>query len=274
MDHHIVKPIDDEALTIYTDGSSYQGPRRGGVGILFVTVDDDGHERINEYALPGYAGVTNNQMELQACIEALKALITRRVPLEPGDYKRVEVRTDSMYVTENIYAARFVWPRNGWMTREANPVSNVPLWKELVRAANRVHRRVDFEWIKGHKRDPHNRAVDKLAKASAQQPIRGPVTITKVRRKTSARKLEIGSVQMLGQRVTIRIMKDEYLRQQDMNRYVYEVLSRRSEFRGCVDVIFSEASVCLSAGHTYHVRFNDDTPAPRILKSFREITKP
>lgn len=99
MDHHIVKPIDDEALTIYTDGSSYQGPRRGGVGILFVTVDDDGHERINEYALPGYAGVTNNQMELQACIEALKALITRRVPLEPGDYKRVEVRTDSMYVT-------------------------------------------------------------------------------------------------------------------------------------------------------------------------------
>jgi ribonuclease HI len=72
MDHHIVKPINDEALTIYTDGSSYQGPRRGGVGILFVTVDDDGHERINEYALPGYAGVTNNQMELQACIEALR----------------------------------------------------------------------------------------------------------------------------------------------------------------------------------------------------------
>jgi ribonuclease HI len=100
-----VKPIDDEALTIYTDGSSY----------------------------------------------------------------RVEVRTGSMCVTEDIYAARFVWPRNGWMTREGTAVSNVPLWKELVRAANRVHRRVNFEWVKGHRRDPDNRAVDKLAKASAQQ---------------------------------------------------------------------------------------------------------
>jgi hypothetical protein len=68
------------------------------------------------------------------------------------------------------------------------------------------------------------------------------VTIAKIRRKTSARKFEIRSVQMLGQRVTIGIVKDEYLREQ--------------EFRGCVDVIYSEASVCLSARHTYHVRFN------------------
>jgi hypothetical protein len=74
------------------------------------------------------------------------------------------------------------------------------------------------------------------------------VTIAKIRRKTSARKFEIRSVQMLGQRVTIGIVKDEYLREQ--------------EFRGCVDVIYSEASVCLSARHTYHVRFNAATRAP------------
>lgn len=266
-----MKPIDEDALTIYIDGSSYQGPRRGGVGILFVTVDEAGHERVDEYPSPGYASATNNQMELQACIVALKALITRRVALDPKDFKKVELRTDSQYVTENIYAARFVWPRNGWMTREGNPVLNAQLWKELVRAANRVHRRVDFEWVKGHRSDPHNRAADKLAKRSAQQPAGRPLTIVKVRRKHSTRKLEIGCVQMRGQRATIRIITDEYLQQQRMNKYVYEVVSRGSEFRGCVDVVFADESIYLSGGHTYHVRFNTDTRTPRILKCFREI---
>ena len=59
-----------------------------------------------------------------------------------------------------------------------------------------------------------------------------------------------------------------------MNRYVYEVLSRRSEFRGCVDVIFSGASVCLSAGHTYHVRLNDDTRAPRFSRASARLRNP
>ena len=130
-----MKATDDEALTIYTDGSSYQGPRRGGVGILFVTVDVQGHERVDQYPLPGYAGATNNQMELQACIEALRALVTRRVPLDAADYKKIVVRTDSMYVTDNIYFARFVWPSNRWRTRDGNPVLNAPLWRDLVRLA-------------------------------------------------------------------------------------------------------------------------------------------
>ncbi len=76
---------------------------------------------------------------------------------------------------------------------------------------------------------------------------------------------------MRGQRATIRIIADEYLREQRMNKYTYEVGSRSGQFRGYVDVIYSDATVALSAGHTYHVRFNSDTAAPRILKSFREV---
>lgn len=269
-----MKAIDDEALTIYTDGSSYQGPRRGGVGILFVTVDDSGHERVDEYALPGYAGATNNQMELKACIEALKALVTRRVPLDPVDYKKVVIRTDSMYVTDNIYAARYVWPSNRWMTRDGNPVLNAELWKDLVRVVNRAHKRVEFAWIKGHKRDLHNRGADRLAKQSAKVQTGQSVSIVKVRRKRSTRSVEVGCVQMRGQRATIRIITDEYLPQQRMNKYMYEVVSRRSEFRGCVDVIFSDSSIYLSAGHAYFVRFNEETRAPRVVACYREVDVP
>jgi hypothetical protein len=48
-----VEYLDDRDLNIYTDGSSYSGPRRGGVGILFVTVDDEGNEQTEAYPLPG-----------------------------------------------------------------------------------------------------------------------------------------------------------------------------------------------------------------------------
>jgi ribonuclease HI len=268
----MVKPIDDEALTIYTDGSSYSGPRRGGVGILYVTVDESGHERVDEYPLPGYEGATNNQMELRACIDALTAIVTRRAPVDAANYKKIIIRTDSMYVAENIYNARFVWPSTGWMTRGGNPVLNAGLWKELVRAAGRAHRRVDFEWVKGHKKDLLNRAADRLAKQSANVQTGQHVSVVKVRRKRSSRSVEPGSVEMLGQRVTLRVITDEYLPVQNCNRYKYEVMSKASPFHGCVDVIYSDADLVLSAGHTYHVRVNTETLRPRVVKLFREIT--
>ena len=89
---------DERDLNIYTDGSSYQGPRRGGIGILYVTVGDDGEEHTDPYPLPGFLGATNQQMELCAAIEALKALVTRRAPVSSGDYRRVVIWTDSMYL--------------------------------------------------------------------------------------------------------------------------------------------------------------------------------
>jgi ribonuclease HI len=267
-----VKPIDDEALTIYTDGSSYSSPRRGGVGILYVTVDEDGHERVDEYPLPGYTAATNNQMELQACIDALKAIVTGRAPVDASGYKKIVVRTDSLYVADNIYSAHSTWPANGWMTRDGNPVLNAHLWKELFRVAGRAHRRVEFEWVKGHKKDPHNQRVDKLAKESAGVRTDRHASVVKVRRKLSDRSVEIGSVEMRGQMATIRIITDEFLPVQGSNKYKYEVVSKASEFRGRVDLIYSDADIHLSAGHIYYVRFNEDTRAPRIVKVFREIT--
>lgn len=269
----VAKPIDEEAVTIYTDGSSYSGPRRGGVGVVYVTVDDSGHERVDEYPLPGYAGATNNQMELRACTDALMALVTRRAPIDPSKYKKIVVRTDSKYVADNIYSARYVWPSAGWKTRDGNPVLNAGLWKELVRTAGRAHRRVEFEWVKGDKTDPHNKVADRLAKRSAELQTDQRVSVVKARRKKSSRSTELGSVHMLGQRATIHIITDEYLPVQQCNVYRYEVMSKASPFYGCVDIIYAEAGVApMSANHTYYVRFNDDTRRPRVLKVFREVS--
>lgn len=263
--------LDERDINIYTDGSSYNGPRRGGMGIRFVTTDQAGLEHTEDYPLPGYDGATNQQMELRAPIEALRAVVRGRAPVQKREYRRIVFFTDSQYVVNGYDSARFNWPRDGWMTRDGNPVANADLWKELLKVAHRSGLPVEFKWVKGHKSSPHNRAVDKLAKNSAANRTGRQLSIVKVRRKKSDRLVAVGSVRMKGQRVTIRIITDEYLRPQKMNRYKYEIVSRASEFRGCVDIIFSCANIHLSAGHTYYVRFNDDTLSPRVVALFREI---
>ena len=83
----VVEYLDDNDLNIYTDGSSYSGPRRGDiVGILFVTVDVDGNERTDAYPLPGYAGATNNQAELRGMRPALRAVTKRRPSIDPAPF--------------------------------------------------------------------------------------------------------------------------------------------------------------------------------------------
>jgi RNase H len=59
-----VEQLEEKALNIYTDGSCYASPRVGGVGYLFVSVDEQGQPRIHEECPPGWRSATNNQMEL------------------------------------------------------------------------------------------------------------------------------------------------------------------------------------------------------------------
>ena len=264
--------LDERDLNIYTDGSSYQGPRRGGVGILYVTVDGDGQEQAEAHPLPGFMGATNQQMELCAAIEALTALVTRRAPVSTDPYRRIVIWADSTYLVDGFHSAMFIWPLRDWMTKKGNPVANTALWKDLVKIAWRTGKPVEMRWVKGHKQSAHNKAADKLAKQSSGLQTGRRASVVKVRRKKTASSVEIGSVGMHGQRMTIRVMTDELLVEHKLNKVKYEVVSKASPYRGKVDLIYSEADLHLSAGHTYHVRVNKDQNAPRVVKLFREIT--
>ncbi len=121
----------DGALNIYTDGSSYSSPRTGGVGIVFVLCDDAGNEVVEESTFPGYKGATNNQMELQAPILALREAKERGFA---AGADRIVIHTDSMYVCENYRRAMFEWPKTRWTKRGGAPVLNAELWKDLVKA--------------------------------------------------------------------------------------------------------------------------------------------
>jgi ribonuclease HI len=258
----------EDALNIFVDGSSLGSPRAGGIGIRFVLIDANGQEKIQDIQLPGYKGATNNQMELEACITALKE--AGRLGLASG-FSRIIIYTDSLYIVDNHKKAMFEWPKTKWYTRSGAPVLNAGLWKELVKEIQRANVRVDLEWVKGHSKNEHNRATDKIAKESAKIPLNAPLSLVHVRRKHSPKSVARGCVEMEGQRMSIRIITAEYLKVQRVWKCKYEVISKTSKYYGSVDIAFSDSLLC--AGHSYYVLMNDDTRNPRVVKAFREIKK-
>jgi len=258
--------IRENTLNIYTDGSSYSKPRTGGIGIRYIYVDSNYEEKRIDLELPGYPGATNNQMELTACIQALKHSVTLDLDIK---YNRIIVNTDSRYVVDNCYNAMYKWPKNHWCKSGGSPILNARLWKELVKCIKKASCRVEFEWLKGHSKDQDNKAADRLAKKSAKKPTNRPINVVTVRRKKSVKSIDLGSVRMQGQRLSIRIITSEYLNIQRINRYKYEVLSKRSKYYQNVDVACSNCG--MSAGHTYIVTLNKNQNNPQILTVIKEL---
>jgi len=254
-------------LTIYTDGSSLPKPRRGGIGIRFIYTDAIGvEEETQDFEDFGYRSATNNQMELYACVYGLKRAIyldfLQRITL-------IEIRTDSKYVVDNYKRAIYQWSKNKWLNNNGKPIENAELWKELIKNVQRIKKRVEFVWIKGHSKDTHNKAVDKLAKQSAKQPLHKPLKYVDLRRKKSPKSTQIGSVGICGQRISIRIISSEYLRVQKVWKFRYEVMSKSSPYYQNIDMIYCEQ--VLRVGHNYSVRLNEEPKNPMIKKVFKEI---
>jgi ribonuclease HI len=133
-------------IEIFTDGACRGNPGPGGWGAL---LRHDGVEK----ELKGYApDTTNNRMEMQGAIEALKAL------KKPSS---LTLTTDSKYVIEGITTWIHGWKRRGWKTANKAAVKNEDLWHELD-ALNQLHD-VTWAWVKGHSGHIENERVDSLA---------------------------------------------------------------------------------------------------------------
>ncbi len=135
-------------ITIYTDGACSGNPGPGGWGAILIYKDF-----LKE--LSGAEGnTTNNRMELQAAIGALKAL------KEPCSIK---LHTDSAYLC-NAFNNGWIynWQRNGWKTSNKSEVDNKDLWLEIIS----LIKQHEVSWIKvkGHSDDVHNNRCDALAR--------------------------------------------------------------------------------------------------------------
>ena len=94
---------------------------------------------------------TSNRMELQAVLEAIRALRRQRA--------RVLVLSDSKYVINCCSKWIPAWKRLGWQ-RKDGPLKNVDLLQQLdVSLARHV---VEWRWVRGHSGERGNERVDQL----------------------------------------------------------------------------------------------------------------
>lgn len=136
----------EKTVYLYTDGACKGNPGAGGWGVLL-------RYGARERELSGgEPDTTNNRMELQAVIEALRCL------KRPCD---IDIYTDSQYVQKGISEWITGWKARGWRTASKTPVKNADLWQMLD--AEVARHRIQWHWVKGHAGHEFNERADELA---------------------------------------------------------------------------------------------------------------
>ncbi|MDD3487555.1 MAG: ribonuclease HI [Candidatus Moranbacteria bacterium] len=261
--------MNPRALLIYTDGSAKpKNPGPGGVGVRFVFPDflEKGEMR-KDLKFSGYKSATNNQMELMACILGLKEA-QKLEEIKSGAINCIAICTDSQYVKDNIDRAIYVWSKRSWKSESGSPILNTSLWKDLIRKMKKLPP-VEFEKVKAHSGNEDNEAANRLARQAAERPAQKPLYNQIVRRKSSKEITQRGSVEMLGQRIRIKIISSQYLSGHKESQIRYEVTSPKSKYYGKVDILFSK--ITLRPPHEYLVVLGKDMKYPKVERVIREI---
>ena len=137
----------EHLVTIHTDGACKGNP---GIGSWAAILEYKNHKKeISGVVLD----TTNNRMELQGVIEALKLL---------NKSCHIHLYTDSQYVQKGMSE----WIRN-WKAKNWKNVKNVDLWMELDEIA--ATHKVSWHWVRGHDGHPGNERADELANIAIEQ---------------------------------------------------------------------------------------------------------
>lgn len=140
-------------IYLFSDGSSLGNPGFGGYCGILRYGDS---EKVVSGSVPN---ATNNQMELLAVIESLRAI---KEPCE------VHVVSDSSYVVKGINE----W-LVGWEKRNFAKVKNPNMWRDYLSVA-KTHK-VTAEWVKGHAGHEENEKCDQIARGEAEKLKEGNI---------------------------------------------------------------------------------------------------
>ena len=133
---------------MYTDGSCLGNPGPGG----WAWACEAGWHSNGELR------TTNNAMELQAILQALKAA-------HSFGAASIIVRTDSQYSIDVATKWIFGWKKRQWMTAAGTPVANRAVIEEIFDMGSLM--KVSYEKVKAHSGHEWNEKVDDLARRQA-----------------------------------------------------------------------------------------------------------
>ena len=141
-------------LVVYTDGACSGNPGKGGWGVYIL------NDKTELYG--GLDFTTNNQMELQAVINALLYIEKNNLT----DHL-LYIYTDSQYVKNGITTWIKSWKDNNWKNSAKKPVKNKDLWLQLDNLCQ--NKNIVWNWIKGHDGDFGNEKADELARRGIEE---------------------------------------------------------------------------------------------------------
>ena len=157
---------------VYADGACSGNPGPGGYAYRIETPE----AKCAAFEFPHapipleHAGrspeTTNNIMELEGAIGALRALDELWAINAPEPETIVALRLDSEYVLRGMFDWIQGWKSRGWRTAAKKPVKNQSYWEALDRLAERLRMRgvtLVPDWVKGHSGEAGNEIVDRMA---------------------------------------------------------------------------------------------------------------
>lgn len=140
--------VNEQGLTMYTDGAARGNPGRGGYGTILMWKG-----KAKELSA-GYRRTTNNRMELMSVIAGLEAL--NRHALD------IVVYSDSQYVVKAVTEGWLEnWIHNNFKGGKKNP----DLWRRFYELSKK--HRIRFQWVRGHADNPYNNRCDEIATSAA-----------------------------------------------------------------------------------------------------------
>lgn len=143
--------MENNKITIYTDGCSKGNPGVGGYGVVLIYPDGKEVEKKQGYRL-----TTNNRMELMAVLVALQSL---------DKSYNIDLYSDSKYIVD-AFNQNWIdsWIRENFRLGKKDEVKNIDLWKALLLENNKHE--ITFYWVKGHSNIKYNERCDQLANES------------------------------------------------------------------------------------------------------------
>lgn len=168
----IIEKLEAEQLAseydawIFTDGGCRNNGNNTGGHVLptdkaawAYVILHDGHAMTST---GGKVGATNNQMEMTAVLESLKALEDMEL-----SQKKLLLSLDSNYVrkalSDSSDGTAWIkgWKERGWRNSNGKAVANQDLWKEIDKEISKFSD-LTFKHVKGHADSDGNNLADAL----------------------------------------------------------------------------------------------------------------
>jgi ribonuclease HI len=139
-------------LCVYTDGSCLNNGKKNSIGAIGIYFSDDDPDNLGQVIDNDGNKVTNQTMELLACLQALR-LIKEKNKKEKANI--IYIYTDSSYMINCMTKWYNAWEKNGWKNTKGKDVEN----KELIQALYNLKSEfiVIFKHIRSHQDEPTNK---------------------------------------------------------------------------------------------------------------------